>query len=65
VQITNDILDEAMEVFVRSSRSYFGVSGDSDGGYLHAGGDLINARVYVSSRHHSAHHHQVHLEVLP
>src|SRR5881409_3471639 len=29
VQITNDILDEAMEIFVRSSRSYFGVSGDS------------------------------------
>ena len=24
VQVTNDILDEAMEVFVRSSRSYYG-----------------------------------------
>src|SRR5215472_5635953 len=43
VQTTNDILDEAMEVFVRSSRSYFGVSGDSMVAIFTAGGDLINA----------------------
>jgi len=43
VQITNDILDEAMEVFVRSSRSYFGVSGDSMVAIFSANGDLINA----------------------
>lgn len=43
VQITNDILDEAMEVFIRSSRSYFGVSGDSMVAIFSAGGDLINA----------------------
>ena len=43
VQITNDILDEAMEVFIRSSRSYFGVSGDSMVALFTAGGDLINA----------------------
>src|SRR5262249_14987780 len=43
VQVTNDILDEAMEIFVRSSRSYFGVSGDSMVAIFTAGGDLINA----------------------
>ena len=43
VQITNDILDEAMEIFVRSSRSYFGVSGDSMVAIFSANGDLINA----------------------
>ncbi|MGA8767999.1 MAG: hydantoinase B/oxoprolinase family protein [Candidatus Acidiferrales bacterium] len=43
VQVTNDILDEAMEVFVRSSRSYFGVSGDSMVAVFTANGDLINA----------------------
>ena len=43
VQITNDILDEAMEIFVRSSRSYFGVSGDSMVAIFTANGDLINA----------------------
>jgi N-methylhydantoinase B/oxoprolinase/acetone carboxylase alpha subunit len=43
VQVTNDILDEAMEVFVRASRSYFGVSGDSMVAIFTAGGDLINA----------------------
>ncbi|MGA8073810.1 MAG: hypothetical protein WB995_10045, partial [Candidatus Acidiferrales bacterium] len=43
IQITNDILDEAMEVFVRSSRSYFGVSGDSMVAIFAANGDLINA----------------------
>ena len=42
VQITNDILDEAMEIFVRSSRSYFGVSGDSMVAIFTAQGDLIN-----------------------
>jgi N-methylhydantoinase B/oxoprolinase/acetone carboxylase alpha subunit len=43
LQITNDILDEAMEVFVRSSRSYFGVSGDSMVALFTANGDLVNA----------------------
>ena len=43
IQITNDILDEAMEIFVRSSRSYFGVSGDSMVAIFTAEGDLINA----------------------
>jgi N-methylhydantoinase B/oxoprolinase/acetone carboxylase alpha subunit len=43
IQITNDILDEAMEVFVRASRSYFGVSGDSMVAIFTAQGDLINA----------------------
>src|ERR1700732_4533484 len=43
VQVTNDILDEAMEVFVRASRSYCGVSGDSMVALFTAGGDLINA----------------------
>src|SRR3990170_1902871 len=43
VQVTNDILDEAMEIFVRSSRSYFGVSGDSMVALFTAGGDLVNA----------------------
>lgn len=43
VQVTNDILDEAMEVFVRASRSYFGVSGDSMVAIFTANGDLINA----------------------
>ncbi|HKF54245.1 MAG TPA: hydantoinase B/oxoprolinase family protein, partial [Blastocatellia bacterium] len=43
LQTTNDILDEAMEIFVRSSRSYFGVSGDSMVAIFTAGGDLINA----------------------
>ena len=42
VQITNDILDEAMEVFIRASRSYFGVSGDSMVAIFTAKGDLIN-----------------------
>src|SRR5690348_18314758 len=41
VQVTNDILDEAMEVFVRSSRSYFGVSGDSMVAIFTANGDLV------------------------
>src|SRR5215831_3952125 len=43
LQTTNDILDEAMEIFVRSSRSYFGVSGDSMVAIFTAGRDLINA----------------------
>src|SRR5260370_2043385 len=41
VQVTNDILDEAMEIFIRSSRSYFGVSGDSMVAIFTAGGGLI------------------------
>ena len=43
VQVTNDILDEAMEIFIRSSRSYFGVSGDSMVAIFNANGDLVNA----------------------
>src|ERR1700730_858157 len=43
VQVTNDILDEAMELFIRSSRRYFGVSVDSMVAISSAGGDLINA----------------------
>jgi N-methylhydantoinase B/oxoprolinase/acetone carboxylase alpha subunit len=43
IQVTNDILDEAMEIFVRSSRSYFGVSGDSMVAIFTANGDLVNA----------------------
>src|ERR1700676_2664437 len=39
VQVTNDILDEAMEIFIRSSRSYFGVSGRPNGADFPAGGD--------------------------
>src|SRR5260370_42078539 len=42
VQVTNDILDEAMEIFIRSSRSYFGVSGDSMVAIFTAGGGVIN-----------------------
>ncbi|MBI4528595.1 MAG: hydantoinase B/oxoprolinase family protein [Deltaproteobacteria bacterium] len=42
VQITNDILDEAMDVFVRCCRSYFGVSGDSMVAMFTANGDLVN-----------------------
>src|SRR5258708_19280132 len=41
VQVTNDILDEAMEIFIRSSRSYFGVSGDSMVAIFTAGGGRI------------------------
>ena len=40
LQRTNDLLDEAMEVFMRSSRSSIGIAGDlanaSCGTYLHA-----------------------------
>src|SRR5690348_5079244 len=43
VQVTNDILDEAMDVFVRASRSYSGVSGDSLVAIFTANGDLVNA----------------------
>src|SRR5215469_3669925 len=64
VQITNDILDEAMEIFVRSSRSYFGVSGDSMVAIFTAGGDLINGMRDLPARDHPAGHHQVHSEVL-
>ncbi|GAB6171219.1 hydantoinase B/oxoprolinase family protein [Paradesulfitobacterium aromaticivorans] len=43
VQRTNDILDEAMEVFMRSSRSSMGVAGDSIVSLFTANGDLVNA----------------------
>lgn len=42
-QRTNDILDEAMEVFVRSSRSSMGIAGDSMIALFTAGGDMVNA----------------------
>jgi acetophenone carboxylase len=40
---TNNILDEAMEVFMRSSRSSFGISGDSMVALFTSQGDLANA----------------------
>ncbi|MDP9485135.1 MAG: hydantoinase B/oxoprolinase family protein [Actinomycetota bacterium] len=42
-QRTNDILDEALEVFQRSSRSSMGVSGDVMCAIFSAKGDLVNA----------------------
>src|SRR5260370_38665460 len=44
VQVTNDILDEAMEIFIRSSRSYFGVSGDSMVAIFTAAGEVHSPR---------------------
>ena len=41
-QRTNDILDEGMEIFQRSCRGSFGVSGDSIIGLFTANGDLVN-----------------------
>jgi|TARA_R100001244_G_scaffold20643_2_gene21386 N-methylhydantoinase B/oxoprolinase/acetone carboxylase alpha subunit len=41
-QRTNDILDEGMDVFVRSCRCAMGVAGDSLVGILTANGDLVN-----------------------
>ncbi len=41
-QRTNDILDEGMEVFVRSCRSAMGVAGDSLVGIMTKDGDLVN-----------------------
>lgn len=41
-QRTNDILDEAMEVFFRTARSAFGVAGDSMVAIFTAKGDLAN-----------------------
>jgi acetophenone carboxylase len=41
-QRTNDILDEGMEVFVRSCRSAMGVAGDSLVGVMTAAGDMVN-----------------------
>jgi N-methylhydantoinase B/oxoprolinase/acetone carboxylase alpha subunit len=41
-QRTNDILDEGMEVFVRSCRSAMGIAGDSLVGIMTAGGDIVN-----------------------
>ena len=43
VQRTNDILDEAMEVFMRSCRSSIGIAGDSMVALYTAQGDLVNA----------------------
>jgi|TARA_B100001079_G_scaffold21478_1_gene16798 acetophenone carboxylase len=40
---TNNILDEAMEIFVRSSRSMMGIAGDSMVALFTAKGDLANA----------------------
>ena len=41
-QRTNDILDEGMEVFVRSCRSAMGIAGDSLVGIFTADGDMVN-----------------------
>ena len=41
-QRTNDILDEGMEVFVRSCRSAMGIAGDSLVGIMTANGDMVN-----------------------
>ncbi len=41
-QRTNDILDEGMDVFVRSCRSAMGIAGDSLVGMFTAGGDMVN-----------------------
>lgn len=41
-QRTNDILDEGMEVFVRSCRSAMGIAGDSLVGITTAAGDMVN-----------------------
>jgi N-methylhydantoinase B/oxoprolinase/acetone carboxylase alpha subunit len=42
-QRTNDILDEALEVFQRSSRSSMGIAGDVMIALFSAAGDLVNA----------------------
>jgi len=42
-QRTNDILDEALEVFQRSSRSSMGIAGDVMCAIFSAKGDLVNA----------------------
>lgn len=41
-QRTNDILDEGMDVFVRSCRSAMGIAGDSLVGIFTAAGDMVN-----------------------
>jgi acetophenone carboxylase len=41
-QRTNDILDEGMDVFVRSCRCAMGVAGDSLVAIMTAEGDLVN-----------------------
>lgn len=41
-QRTNDILDEAMDVFVRSCRCAMGIAGDSLVGIMTATGDIVN-----------------------
>lgn len=43
VQRTADMLDEAYEIFMRSSRSSMGVAGDSIVALFNAAGDLVNA----------------------
>jgi acetophenone carboxylase len=40
---TNNVLDEAMEVFIRSSRSSMGIAGDSMVAVFTANGDMSNA----------------------
>ena len=40
---TNNILDEAMEVFERSARTSMGIAGDSMVALFNASGDLANA----------------------
>src|ERR671925_1028507 len=42
-QRTNDIVDEALEVFQRSSRTSMGIAGDVMVAIFTAGGDLANA----------------------
>src|SRR3984893_6022120 len=48
-QRTNDILDEALEVFQRSCRSSMGIAGDVMVALFTAQGDLVNAaaRTYL------------------
>ncbi len=41
-QRTNDILDEGMDVFVRSCRCAMGIAGDSLVGIMTAAGDIVN-----------------------
>ena len=60
-QRTNDILDEGMEVFVRSCRSAMGIAGDFAGRH-HDGERRHGERLvrHLPSRRHSAAYHQVH-----
>src|SRR3954467_1127939 len=47
-QRSNDILDEALEVFQRSSRSSMGIAGDVMIALFSANGDLLNAAAGLS-----------------